>query len=155
MIIDAIQSKRAWKKNIKAKNQSSISKFAFITSTGPPKRASEDEESSRLVRTQAMRSYLNQREANVEFTSPINPISKVAASKRAGSAGKFKLASWSRKKSSKGRIVSKKTEKHRSPSEMKIAIMQDLGPFEILKIPLSPLTRRLLNHCTFPSFPRH
>lgn len=147
MIIDAIPSRSNWKSNVTKRKTSPTPKFAFITTTGPPTKAREDEVASRLVRMQAMRSFLTQKESNARTTSPTRPTQVSLVSKRVGSAGKFKLASWSRKRSRRGKNIAKEAVEDNESPHVKTTIGEDLGPFEILQIPLTPLTRRLLHHC--------
>jgi hypothetical protein len=146
------------------KNGGSGAKFEFITSLGPPEKARNNEESSRLVRIHAMQSFLRQRasestEDNVDQSKglPILPKFKVLEDKRAGT-GKFKLASWSRK-SRKVKVLTSKREKVldgrdnmsvtgiSTEAMIRDIVRQDLGPYNVMTVSLSPATRRLLHYC--------
>jgi hypothetical protein len=152
-IIDQIPCRKTWRDNVIKNNEELNPRFAFITTTGPPKKAREDEDSSRLVRMQAMRSFLTQKDSSTSTASSTAVIRLNPTSGKVGNTGKFKLKSWSRKKSSRRSGAAKKSVEDKPSSQMDLTIGQDLGPFEILKIPLSPLTRRLLDHCVYcPSF---
>jgi hypothetical protein len=144
--------------NVIIRSQVSVPQLEFITSGGPPRKAREDVASNRLVRAQAMRSYLHQKGSvsipavvSKDEASGTQAISLDGRTQSAGT-GKFKLASWSRKNSkSKDRTMQKSA--YKGDSSINLSVPKDLGPLNLLKVPLNLHTRLLLHHCTqiFPS----
>lgn len=134
-------------KNERHTSQASPSKtkLQFITSLGPPKKARDDEASARIVRTHAMRSYLNHKDIRPNPSAAVqNPGTQQSATR------KFKLKSWSRaKRGSKKNKTDQRESSVSEPEKKALLLQRDIGPFEILKTPLTPSTRRLLYHCTF------
>jgi hypothetical protein len=152
--VSQLQPRRSQGKAVTA-SKSTVpgAKFEFITSLGPPVKARNDEESNRIVRIHAMRSFLQKRASKSLDLQAFRSVDEVTddASKdlssdtpATGTMGKFKLDGWKRKSRKKTELVV-----HDEGSEKigENAISKDLGPFEITKVPLSPGTRRLLDHC--------
>jgi len=135
----------------KRRDSHSSPQFEFITSVGQLALGSKDAESKQIVRVHAMRSFLRRRQENSIDDRLESNVSRTAKP-QAPSAGKFKLDSWSRK-SSKRKSKEQTTDDEQLISskwhERALIVPVDMGPFEILNIPLTPQVRRLLHHCTF------
>ena len=136
-------SSRAQNETIANQNDSSL-QLEFITSLGPPIKAREDAASNRLVRIQAMRSFLHQKTS--PSTSALNTNSGIQREGTDAFMGKFKLASWSRK-GSKGKRHKTNESVDGKYKPITPTVPRDLGPLNALKIPLSLHTRLLLHHC--------
>jgi hypothetical protein len=149
-------------KNISAnKRTMSGAKFEFITSVGPPVKARNDEESNRIVRIHAMRSFLQKRASRSLDSQGSRSVGEVlgdaskdprADSPVTGTTGKFKLKSWKRKSAKRKVVVqhkgrNKKLDVKNKSGRNEMVIANDLGPIEIMKVALSPETRRLIHHC--------
>lgn len=138
------------KENKRRKAVDPSPQFEFVTSVGPPS-SSKSAASKQVVRVHAMRSFLRKRDAKVlDKDSNIKKTSSARQSE-APVAGKFKLDLWSRKSSKKKGAsredpVRKMAMAERNDMEGP-SIQLDLGPFELLDIPLTPQVRRLLYHC--------
>lgn len=138
------------------KNQKAVDpgpQFEFVTSVGPP---SQSATSKQIVRVHAMRSFLRQRDAKA--LDQDSALMKKSSSRQSEApvAGRFKLDWWSRKSSKKKGASPKGTVKKIAMAEENDnqipSIQLDLGPFELLNIPLTPQVRRLLHHCMSIAF---
>lgn len=138
------------KENKRRKAVDPIPQFEFITSVGSPF-GLKSAASKQVVRVHAMRSFLRQRDAKVLNKDSTIRKTSTARQSEAPLAGKFKLDSWSRKsRKEKGALRDDPVRKvaMAEPNEIEVPSIQlDLGPFELLDIPLTPQVRRLLHHC--------
>jgi hypothetical protein len=124
-----------------------VSEYEFVTSIGPPSSTSKTAAAKQVVRVHAMRSFIRQRDAKLLDGGS---KSKTIPSRQTQVpiAGKFKLDSWSRKSSKRRSTTPEVVEEEATIINEKSPSMQpDLGPFELLNIPLTPQVRRLLHHC--------
>lgn len=124
--------------------------YEFVTSVGPPSSLAKVAASKQVVRIHAMRSFLRQRDANVAGGKSKNADIPRPRESQAPVAGKFKLDTWSRKSSKNKGAAQADTVKEGATVarfDTSPSIQPDLGPFELLNIPLTPQVRRLLYHC--------
>jgi len=142
------ERKRRGKKSRHASNP--IPEYEFVTSVGPPSKTSKTAAAKQVVRIHAMRSFIRQRDANLLDGGPKNGKAAPTRQSQPPVAGKFKLDSWSRKSSKKKATAQDdvETEVIALVIDEELPFIQpDLGPFELLSIPLTPQVRRLLHHC--------
>lgn len=146
-----VETERGLKRTRKSHNSSKPSpQYEFVTSVGPPTNTSKTAAAKQVVRIHAMRSFLRHRDAGLIDGTSNNRKEPPIHQPQAPMAGKFKLDTWSRKSSKrKGKaqeaVVAKLTIQQ---ADMELpSIQPDLGPFELLNIPLTPQVRRLLHHC--------
>jgi hypothetical protein len=139
------------KKSKRIRNAShSGPQYEFVTSVGPPANTSKTAAAKQVVRIHAMRSFLRQREANLFGGESKNGKTAPIRQFQVPIAGKFKLDTWSRKSSKRRSKAQEATEIEvtaQQTDKKSLSIQPDLGPFELLNIPLTPQVRRLLHHC--------
>jgi hypothetical protein len=152
------KTRRNRKKGSRNKPASSGTKFEFITSLGPPGKASENEESNRIVRIHAMQSFLRHRTSqsaarnvNQPKELPFMP-KKSSEDMPAGRTGKFKLANWSRKSRKRKAVIGEVEGEEEGAANIwgnarRDVVRMDLGPVDVMTLSLSAPTRRLLHHC--------
>ncbi|KAF2809470.1 uncharacterized protein BDZ99DRAFT_463264 [Mytilinidion resinicola] len=115
----------------------------FVTSIGTPN-SNHDPQSRKLVRVQAMRSFLWQKGAAIPDPAADSHkhVTPVASLKE--NTGRFKLASWSRK-SRKRKIASPRIRADERGVH-NVKSIKELGVINVLPIPLSSKTQELLYH---------
>ncbi|OCL15216.1 hypothetical protein AOQ84DRAFT_413343 [Glonium stellatum] len=129
----------------------SIPKFQFVNALGPPKNVSDDHLTRKLVRVHAMRSFLREKEsapAPAPGPPQLQASSPEVGSWRAGT-GKFKLPTWSRKsthKSTHKSTISMQEALRKKDGKTGSLLLNELGLINVLPIPLSLHTQRLLYH---------
>jgi hypothetical protein len=131
--------------------------YEFVTSVGPHSNTAKIAAAKQVVRIHAMRSFLRQRDAKVLDGESENGGTTPIRQYQAPIAGKFKLDSWSRKSSKrkgKAQDITEEEVTAQQSNEGLPSIRLDLGPFELLNIPLTPQVRRLLHHCKTTTY-RH
>ncbi|KAF2490773.1 hypothetical protein BU16DRAFT_585149 [Lophium mytilinum] len=115
----------------------------FVTSIGIPN-SHHDPQSRKLVRVQAMRSFLWQKgvdrpDGEVDSPKHVAPVTSLKEN-----TGRFKLASWSRKSRKRKVVVPRIKNDERGVHAIKS--IKELGVLNVLPIPLSPRTKELLYH---------
>jgi hypothetical protein len=127
------------------------SQFEFITSNGPPGKARDDAASSKRVRIQAMRHFLQEKSTSsteiAQEQVDTTQQGRVITNAPKATTGKFKLASWSRKPRKKSVIEYQGLPGSIRTSPIVTSVVKDLGSLIPLIIPSRPLTAQLLNHC--------
>jgi hypothetical protein len=116
----------------------------FIISNLSPSESRTGHDSSRVIRSHAMRHHIRQTKLlsslDIADVQPNKPnLSK-------GAVGKFKLSTWSRA-SSKAKRVAK--DSRLLPDTASFTIPEELGLINVLPIEKHPHTHRLLYHCTY------
>jgi hypothetical protein len=116
----------------------------FIISKLSPGEARTGHDSSRVIRSHAMRHHIRQTRllSNLNITN-VQP-NKPNLSK--GAVGRFKLSTWSRA-SSKAKKIAKDSKVLPVPDSF--TIPEELGLINVLPIDHHPHTQRLLHHCTY------
>ena len=126
--------------------RTSVPKFEFVNALGPPKKVLGDHVTRKLVRVHAMRSFLREKES-ASAPRPLKPqIRAPEADSWKANAGKFKLLTWSRKSSHKSTVTMQEALQKRAKKTGSL-LANELGPINVLPIPLSPHIQRLLHHC--------
>jgi hypothetical protein len=115
----------------------------FIISSSSPGELRADHNSSRIIRSHAMRHHI--RQTKLLSGSDIAGIQPSKPNLSKGAVGRFKLSTWSRASSK-----AKKTAKDGTtlPVTASFTIPEELGLINILPIDHHPHTARLLFHCT-------
>lgn len=124
----------------------SVPKFEFVNALGPPKKVLGDHATRKLVRVYAMRSFLREKESASAPGPPKPQIRVPEADSWKSNAGKFKLPTWSRKSSHKSTVTMKEALQERARKTGSL-LTNELGPINVLPIPLNPHIQRLLHHC--------
>lgn len=123
----------------------SVPKFEFVNALGPPKKVLGDHVTRKLVRVHAMRSFLREKES-ASAPGPPKPQTRAPeADSWKANAGKFKLPTWSRKSSHKSTVAMQEALQKRAGKTGSL-LTNELGPINVLPIPLSPHIQRLLHH---------
>jgi hypothetical protein len=151
-------------------------KFEFVTITGQPTSITRNE-TSKKVRTQAMRDYLRKQNKQA-MTGIVEVVRSVNPKEPSRYKGRFKLNTWSHKNQTK--VINKVTQDSKVPKAKKKVTNEiawgngldvwrpgkayhspnpvfsvnpgTLDPFDTLAIKLGPLSERLLVHCQFLTF---
>lgn len=123
----------------------SVPKFEFVNALGPPKKVLGDHVTRKLVRVHAMRSFLREKESASAPGPPKPQIRAPEADSWKANAGKFKLPTWSRKSSHKSTVAMQEALQKRARKTGSL-LTDELGPINVLPIPLSPHIQRLLHH---------
>jgi hypothetical protein len=130
--------------------------FQFITSTGQTPAGESDLASRRLVRAQARRSA-HRKSESATSASKVNTDSSRGAQDLSDQfhTSRFKLTSWQRKsRKKKGTVVSQQS-KATPPLELDVygleidspRLQAGLGVINVLPIPLTPMTEKILYFC--------
>jgi hypothetical protein len=152
-------------------------KFEFVTTTGQPTLISRNE-TSRKVRTQAMRDYLRKQNKQA-MTGVVEVVTSVNPESPSRYKGRFKLNTWSHKNQTKAlNKVTRNTKPPETLNETANGVASSgseyrvmgvwrpmkayqslntafypspggLDPFNTLSIKLGPHSERLLMHCQF------
>ena len=124
----------------------SIPRFEFVNALGPPKKVLGDHATRKLVRVHAMRSFLREKESASAPGPPKPQIRALEADSWKANAGKFKLPTWSRKSSHKSTVAMQEALQ-KGARKTGSLLAKELGPINVLPIPLSPHIQQLLYHC--------
>jgi hypothetical protein len=140
----------------------------FVTITGRPT-TKNSPETSRQVRTQAMRDYLWKHKQASAGHGVAKILESVDPEEPSKYKGRFRLNTWSHKTKTKHKrqvrsesdtdvvhLVGARGERasgDQSPSpRVSFSFGTGLDPFNALAVPLVPLSDRILEHCEFSNF---